>query len=65
MAGVAGPQKTGPATVVTVPLTTLLSYCLVLGAGPLPELGVSGAGWAVPDVPGDRPRPARGRRRCA
>ena len=35
------------ATVVTVPLTTLLSYGLVLGAGPLPELGVSGAGWAV------------------
>lgn len=35
------------ATIVTVPLTTLLSYGLVLGAGPLPELGVAGAGWAV------------------
>jgi putative MATE family efflux protein len=35
------------ATLVTVPLTTALSYGLVLGVGPLPELGVTGAGWAV------------------
>jgi putative MATE family efflux protein len=35
------------ATLVTVPLTTALSYGLVLGVGPLPEMGVAGAGLAV------------------
>jgi Na+-driven multidrug efflux pump len=35
------------ATVATVPLAAALSYGLVLGAGPLPNLGVAGAGWAM------------------
>jgi putative MATE family efflux protein len=35
------------ATFVTLPLNTVISYGLVLGIGPLPELGVAGAGWAV------------------
>jgi putative MATE family efflux protein len=35
------------ATFVSAPLTVLLSYGLVLGVGPLPELGVIGAGWAL------------------
>ena len=35
------------ATFVTVPLNTALAYCLVLGVGPFPNLGVAGAGWAL------------------
>lgn len=35
------------ATILTVPLNIALAYLLVLGVGPLPELGVAGAGWAV------------------
>ena len=35
------------ATLVTVLLNTSLGYCLVFGVGPLPELGVAGAGWAT------------------
>ena len=35
------------ATFITVPLNTAIAYGLVLGIGPLPELGVTGAGWAV------------------
>jgi putative MATE family efflux protein len=35
------------ATFITVPLTTVLAYCLVLGVGPFPDLGVAGAGWAL------------------
>jgi putative MATE family efflux protein len=35
------------ATLVTVPLNVLLAYALVLGVGPVPQLGVAGAGWAV------------------
>ena len=35
------------ATLVTVLLNTSLGYCLVFGVGPLPELGVVGAGWAT------------------
>jgi putative MATE family efflux protein len=35
------------ATFVTLPLNTVIAYGLVLGIGPLPELGVAGAGWAV------------------
>jgi putative MATE family efflux protein len=35
------------ATIVTVPLNVALAYVLVLGPGPVPELGVAGAGWAV------------------
>ncbi|GGJ73832.1 MATE family efflux transporter [Deinococcus aquiradiocola] len=35
------------ATFVTVVLNTLLGYALVFGVGPLPRLGVAGAGWAT------------------
>jgi putative MATE family efflux protein len=35
------------ATFATVPVNAALSYALVLGVGPLPELGVPGAGWAT------------------
>ncbi|MGY2892713.1 MATE family efflux transporter [Deinococcus sp. UYEF24] len=35
------------ATLITVLLNTLLAYGLVFGVGPLPALGVAGAGWAT------------------
>lgn len=35
------------ATFATVPLNTLLAWLLVLGVGPLPALGVAGAGYAT------------------
>ena len=35
------------ATLVTVPLNVALAYALVLGFGPIPALGVPGAGWAL------------------
>lgn len=41
------PRSPLVATLVTVPVTTALSYALVTGWGPAPELGVPGAGWAV------------------
>lgn len=35
------------ATLITVLLNTVLAYGLVFGVGPLPALGVAGAGWAT------------------
>jgi putative MATE family efflux protein len=35
------------ATIATLPLQVVLAYALVLGWGPFPELGVTGAGWAA------------------
>lgn len=35
------------ATVATVPVNAALAYVLVLGFGPIPALGVPGAGWAA------------------
>ena len=35
------------ATLLTVPVNALLAYGLVFGVGPLPDLGVAGAGWAM------------------
>lgn len=35
------------ATFATVPVNVLLAYGLVMGVGPLPGLGVAGAGWAL------------------
>ncbi|WP_407569046.1 MATE family efflux transporter [Deinococcus altitudinis] len=35
------------ATFITVILNALLAYLLVFGVGPLPALGVAGAGWAT------------------
>lgn len=35
------------ATLVTVPVNVVLAYALVTGWGPMPALGVPGAGWAA------------------
>lgn len=41
------PRSPMIATFMTVPIETALAYCLVLGWGPFPELGMAGAGWAL------------------
>jgi Na+-driven multidrug efflux pump len=35
------------ATMVTVVANSAIAYSLVVGLGPLPSLGVAGAGWAT------------------
>ena len=35
------------ATIVTVALNAVLGYALVFGVGPMPTMGVAGAGWAT------------------
>lgn len=35
------------ATIISVLIECVLAYCLVFGVGPLPQLGVVGAAWAI------------------